>query len=173
MGRDYAMVPIYEVYRPQSLFPFWSYCGGISQINFTCSLMISRQSSSSPCRSCKRTPSPGKMPHNRRPWWHRLLLFLALGIIHFYRYAISPLTPSSCRFTPTCSQYALEALRKYGFFRGSWLAIKRIGRCHPWGGAGYDPVPWCPLSRYLSRCGMIGKIVIWYIRLPPPIIRCQ
>lgn len=61
--------------------------------------------------------------------------------IHFYRGAISPLFPPSCRFTPTCSQYALEALRKHGPIKGAWLAIWRILRCNPWGGSGYDPVP--------------------------------
>ncbi|MDE5596141.1 MAG: membrane protein insertion efficiency factor YidD [Muribaculaceae bacterium] len=61
--------------------------------------------------------------------------------IHFYRLAISPMLPASCRYTPTCSQYALEALKIHGPLKGSWLAIKRIGRCHPWGGCGYDPVP--------------------------------
>lgn len=61
--------------------------------------------------------------------------------VHFYRYAISPLLPPSCRYTPTCSQYVIEALRLHGPLRGSWLAIRRILRCHPWGGSGYDPVP--------------------------------
>ena len=62
-------------------------------------------------------------------------------LVHFYQKFISPYKPSCCRFTPTCSQYALEALRKYGPLKGSWLAFKRIIRCHPWGGSGYDPVP--------------------------------
>ena len=61
--------------------------------------------------------------------------------IHFYRHAISPLFPATCRYTPTCSQYALEALRVHGPAKGFWLAVKRIGRCNPWGGYGYDPVP--------------------------------
>lgn len=65
---------------------------------------------------------------------------LCLPIL-FYRSCISPLTPPSCRFTPTCSAYALEAIRKHGPVRGLWLALKRIFRCHPWGGSGYDPVP--------------------------------
>ncbi|MBD5171273.1 MAG: membrane protein insertion efficiency factor YidD [Bacteroidales bacterium] len=65
---------------------------------------------------------------------------LSLPIL-FYRACISPLTGPSCRFTPTCSQYALEALKKHGPLKGSWLTIKRICRCHPWGGSGYDPVP--------------------------------
>lgn len=62
-------------------------------------------------------------------------------LIRFYQTAISPHTPAACRFTPTCSQYALEAIKKHGPFKGLWLAIKRILRCHPWGGSGYDPVP--------------------------------
>ena len=63
-------------------------------------------------------------------------------LIKFYQVCISPLkrTPT-CRFTPTCSQYALEAFRKYGPAKGFWLSFKRIIRCHPWGGSGYDPVP--------------------------------
>ncbi len=69
------------------------------------------------------------------------LVWLLCLPIHFYRYCISPYTPPSCRFTPTCSRYAIEALRKYGPVKGSWLAIKRILRCNPWGGSGYDPVP--------------------------------
>lgn len=65
---------------------------------------------------------------------------LTLPIL-FYKACISPYTPASCRFTPTCSQYALEAIRKHGPFKGVWLAVRRILRCHPWGGSGYDPVP--------------------------------
>ncbi|MCC8037210.1 MAG: membrane protein insertion efficiency factor YidD [Bacteroidales bacterium] len=61
--------------------------------------------------------------------------------IRFYQLAISPMLPQSCRYVPTCSQYAIEALQKHGALKGSWLAIKRICRCHPWGGSGYDPVP--------------------------------
>ncbi|MBQ7791451.1 MAG: membrane protein insertion efficiency factor YidD [Rikenellaceae bacterium] len=64
-----------------------------------------------------------------------------LFLVRFYQRCISPLTPPSCRYTPTCSQYAIEALRKYGPIKGSWLTIKRLSRCHPWGGSGYDPVP--------------------------------
>ena len=69
------------------------------------------------------------------------LSWLMLALIAFYRTCISPLTPPACRYTPTCSQYAQEAIRKYGPFRGGWLALKRILRCHPFGGSGYDPVP--------------------------------
>lgn len=62
-------------------------------------------------------------------------------LIKFYQICISPLKPPVCRFTPTCSQYALEAFRKYGPLKGFWLSLKRILRCNPWGGSGYDPVP--------------------------------
>ena len=58
-----------------------------------------------------------------------------------YQRIISPLLPGSCRFTPTCSQYGIDAITKYGFLKGSFLTIKRILSCHPWGGHGYDPVP--------------------------------
>lgn len=67
-------------------------------------------------------------------------LFLIL-LIRLYQLTLSPLLGSSCRFTPTCSQYGLQAVRKHGAFKGGWLTIKRIGRCHPWGGHGHDPVP--------------------------------
>ena len=70
-----------------------------------------------------------------------LLAKLLLALIAFYRTCISPLTPPACRYTPTCSQYAQEAIKKYGPFKGGWLALKRILRCNPWGGSGYDPVP--------------------------------
>lgn len=62
-------------------------------------------------------------------------------MIKFYRNCISPFTPPACRYTPTCSQYAIEAIQKYGPFKGGWLAFKRILRCNPFGGSGYDPVP--------------------------------
>lgn len=64
-----------------------------------------------------------------------------IAVVKFYQLCISPFTPPSCRFTPTCSQYAVEALRKYGPVKGGWLTLKRLARCHPWGGSGYDPVP--------------------------------
>ena len=67
--------------------------------------------------------------------------YLFIYLVRFYQVAISPLKPPTCRYTPTCSQYTLEALQQYGFFKGGWLAIKRICSCHPWGGSGYDPVP--------------------------------
>lgn len=66
---------------------------------------------------------------------------LMLLLIRFYRYCISPLIPPRCRYVPTCSQYALEAVQKYGALKGGWLALKRIVRCHPFGGHGHDPLP--------------------------------
>ncbi|TGY04035.1 membrane protein insertion efficiency factor YidD [uncultured Muribaculum sp.] len=71
----------------------------------------------------------------------RLITGLLILPIRFYQGAISPHFPPSCRYSPTCSQYAVEALRKHGPIKGLWLAVRRILRCHPWGGSGYDPVP--------------------------------
>lgn len=67
----------------------------------------------------------------------RLLMMLVRG----YQVAISPLLPPSCRYSPTCSNYAIEALRRHGAAKGSWLALRRLGRCHPFRRGGYDPVP--------------------------------
>lgn len=71
----------------------------------------------------------------------RTMARLLILPIRFYQKFISPLTPPSCRYTPTCSQYAVEALRKHGPIKGMYLAVRRLLRCHPWGGHGYDPVP--------------------------------
>ncbi len=62
-------------------------------------------------------------------------------MIRVYRVAISPALRAACRYTPTCSAYAEEAIGRHGALRGSWLTVRRIGRCHPWGGTGHDPVP--------------------------------
>ncbi|WP_324671956.1 membrane protein insertion efficiency factor YidD [Hymenobacter sp. GOD-10R] len=70
-----------------------------------------------------------------------LFRHLLLGLIWVYQHLISPLTPASCRYQPTCSAYAAQAVQKHGPWRGGWLALRRISRCHPWGGHGYDPVP--------------------------------
>ncbi len=66
--------------------------------------------------------------------------FLVL-LVRAYQIALSPLFPASCRYYPTCSAYTIEALKKHGPLKGAWLGLKRISRCHPWGGSGYDPVP--------------------------------
>jgi len=67
--------------------------------------------------------------------------YLALGLIRFYQKFISPAMPPACRFQPTCSRYSYQAIERYGLIKGGWLAIKRIGRCHPFHPGGYDPVP--------------------------------
>lgn len=71
----------------------------------------------------------------------QLLVTLLILPIRFYQGAISPMLPPRCRYMPTCSAYAVEALQTWGPLKGSWLAIKRIASCHPWGGHGHDPVP--------------------------------
>ena len=71
----------------------------------------------------------------------RLLAWPLIGLVKLYRVAISPWLGVNCRFQPTCSEYAIESLRYHGALKGTWLAARRIGRCHPWGGSGYDPVP--------------------------------
>ncbi|MFO1153957.1 MAG: membrane protein insertion efficiency factor YidD [Rhodospirillales bacterium] len=65
----------------------------------------------------------------------------ALGLIHAYRLLLSPILPPTCRFEPTCSAYGLDAIRRFGAVAGGWLALRRLIRCHPWGGSGFDPVP--------------------------------
>lgn len=71
----------------------------------------------------------------------KILSWPFIILIRFYQYVVSPWLGPKCRFTPSCSQYGLEAFKKYGAFKGFWLTIKRIARCHPWGGHGFDPVP--------------------------------
>jgi putative membrane protein insertion efficiency factor len=70
-----------------------------------------------------------------------MLKWPAILLVKFYQIAIRPLLPNACRYTPSCSEYAVEAIHKYGGIKGSYLGIKRILRCHPWGGHGHDPVP--------------------------------
>jgi putative membrane protein insertion efficiency factor len=72
-----------------------------------------------------------------------LLTWLLRGMIRAYQLFVSPLLPPSCRYLPTCSEYAAEAFAKHGALAGGWLAVRRLLRCHPWGGSGYDPVPDC------------------------------
>ncbi|MBG9376069.1 membrane protein insertion efficiency factor YidD [Panacibacter sp. DH6] len=71
----------------------------------------------------------------------QILSYPFIWLIRFYQLVISPVIGPKCRFTPTCSQYGLEAFKKYGLLKGFWLTIKRIARCNPWGGHGHDPVP--------------------------------
>lgn len=71
----------------------------------------------------------------------KILSFPFLAIIWVYQNCISPFTPKTCRYEPTCSHYTKEAIQKHGPIKGGWLGIKRIFSCHPWGGSGYDPVP--------------------------------
>ena len=71
----------------------------------------------------------------------KALAWPLIQLVRLYRIAISPWLGANCRFDPTCSSYAIEALQRHGILSGTWLAVRRIGRCHPWGGSGYDPVP--------------------------------
>ncbi|MDI9311358.1 MAG: membrane protein insertion efficiency factor YidD [Limnohabitans sp.] len=71
----------------------------------------------------------------------KILIAPFLFLVRFYQIIISPLLPATCRYQPTCSHYMVDALKKHGLFKGLYLGIKRILRCHPWGGNGYDPVP--------------------------------
>ncbi|WP_296146751.1 membrane protein insertion efficiency factor YidD [uncultured Flavobacterium sp.] len=71
----------------------------------------------------------------------KIIIFPFVALVRFYQVAISPILPSACRYEPTCSQYTIEALQKRGLLIGSYLAVKRILSCNPWGGKGYDPVP--------------------------------
>lgn len=71
----------------------------------------------------------------------KILSFILLLPVYLYQGLISPMLPNACRYTPTCSQYMIGAVKKHGPIKGLWMGVKRIFRCHPWGGHGYDPVP--------------------------------
>ena len=71
----------------------------------------------------------------------KILITPFVLLVRFYQLTISPYTPTTCRFTPSCSNYTIEALKKRGLFIGGWLSLKRIVSCHPWGRSGFDPVP--------------------------------
>ena len=89
----------------------------------------------------------------------RLLGAVLLGLIRVYQLILSPLLGPRCRFKPSCSAYATEAIERYGGVRGGWLALRRIGRCHPWGGAGYDPVPGTDPGHRAERSSASGERV--------------
>ncbi|WP_135081744.1 membrane protein insertion efficiency factor YidD [Terasakiella sp. SH-1] len=80
------------------------------------------------------------------------LAYVAKAIVRVYQYGISPILPGTCRYTPTCSQYAIEAIDRFGPVKGGTLGLRRIFRCHPWGGSGYDPVPQ-KVESASCRCG--------------------
>lgn len=86
----------------------------------------------------KLPPEQGRSPAN---WLGHAARGALRGVIQIYRYALSPWLAPRCRHLPTCSEYCLEAVDKHGVARGIWLTLKRLARCHPWGTAGYDPVP--------------------------------
>ena len=71
----------------------------------------------------------------------KLIRIFFIVLVRVYQYCISPLLPRGCRHEPTCAQYTIEAIQEWGAFKGVWLGMKRIGKCHPWGTSGYDPVP--------------------------------
>ncbi len=71
----------------------------------------------------------------------QILSYPLIILVRIYQYGISPLLPTTCRYTPSCSVYTVDALKKYGPIKGTWLGAKRIFSCHPWGGHGHDPVP--------------------------------
>lgn len=84
---------------------------------------------------------PGKKRIRVNATLRKVLILPFVALIRFYQVCISPYKPPTCRFTPTCSEYALQAFRKWGPFKGLYLTVRRLLRCHPWGGSGYDPVP--------------------------------
>jgi putative membrane protein insertion efficiency factor len=88
-------------------------------------------------RSSGLLPWPGSVGG----WMLAPLSWLAILLIRFYQVAVSPAIPPSCRFSPSCSQYTLEAVQRYGALRGVWLGVRRLARCHPWNPGGHDPVP--------------------------------
>lgn len=93
------------------------------------------------CSKCQIPESTQSTGGQKRSFISKMVSGLLMALIRGYQYLLSPLLPDSCRFVPTCSQYGVEALKKHGPAKGFWLTAKRIFRCHPWGGSGYDPVP--------------------------------
>ncbi len=78
----------------------------------------------------------------------------AIGVISVYQRVLSPYLPGTCRYSPTCSHYAQDAILTHGMLRGGWLAVRRLARCHPWGGQGYDPVPERPNGHKDQNAGV-------------------
>ncbi|MGA9389199.1 MAG: membrane protein insertion efficiency factor YidD [Candidatus Sulfotelmatobacter sp.] len=78
---------------------------------------------------------------------------VTLQLLRAYKWAISPILPAACRYVPTCSEYATEAVERYGAVRGGWVALKRLLRCHPFAGSGYDPVVRTAAGKSLHKCG--------------------
>ncbi len=74
-------------------------------------------------------------------WIQKICSFPFIALIKLYQWVVSPWLGPKCRYTPTCSHYALKAFQKYGVLKGFWLSVRRVSKCHPWGGSGYDPVP--------------------------------
>jgi uncharacterized protein len=89
--------------------------------------------------------------------WRQAAVFPLVFLIRAYQLLISPLFPGSCRFRPTCSAYAIDVLRMHGLFRGGWLALTRIGRCHPWGEHGWDPAPKILVHKWRKGRGPYSK----------------
>lgn len=83
----------------------------------------------------------GKVYFYRMKYVQKILSFPILLLVKIYQWIISPILPQSCRYSPTCSNYMIEAIKEWGAIKGTYLGIKRITSCHPWGGSGYDPVP--------------------------------
>ena len=86
---------------------------------------------------------------------------LLIWMLRGYRFAISPLYGQVCRYHPSCSSYALEAVTRHGAGHGSWLAVRRLGRCHPWAAGGYDPVPAADASCHTDRSAQSEPTFIW------------
>lgn len=113
-----------------------------SQVQEAVVAILKTIAENSPEEGEKKEEAPAEKPSRSfKSIVKKILIFPFVILIKFYQVCISPLKPATCRFTPTCSQYAVEAFKKYGPLKGFWLSTKRILRCHPWGGHGYDPVP--------------------------------